>query len=73
MYQLLQNAPPWFATVLTDIKEIADQVKIRLISQLISGISGVPQKVLRYLMVLLFHHYRVVLSLPPKTKKLIKS
>ena len=42
------NVGNWFATVLATTKQFYFQVRIRLISQLIGGISRVLQKLLRY-------------------------
>ena len=45
---VIVNVGSWLAIRLSIIKHVADQVKIRLISQLINGISNVLQKVLKY-------------------------
>ena len=42
------NVGNWFATVLATTKQFYFQVRIRLISQLIGGISRVLQKLLRH-------------------------
>ena len=51
--QLLQisviaNSAPWFSASVFKITQFSDQVKIRLTSQLIKGISKVLQKLVKY-------------------------
>ena len=46
------NVGSWTAIGLSVIKHLLDQVRIRLISQLINGISRVLQKLLKYFMVI---------------------
>ena len=45
---VIENVAPWFATSVETITQFADQVKIRLISQLVKGISRVLQKLPKY-------------------------
>ena len=45
---VIANVVSWFPTVLDAITRFLDQVRIRLISQLIKGISRVFQKLLTY-------------------------
>ena len=40
--------PTWFAILPDDITQFADQMRIRLFSQSIKGISGLLQKLLKY-------------------------
>ena len=44
---VIVNVVAWFAAAL-DIKQLAEHVKMRLISQLINGISRILQKLLKY-------------------------
>ena len=44
----IENVAPWFTTLVETIMQFSDQVKITIISQLIKGISRVPQKFLKY-------------------------
>ena len=44
---VIANFAAWFAAAL-DVTQFADQVRMRLISQLINGISRVLQKLLKY-------------------------
>ena len=44
----IANVAPWFATAAKPITEIADQVKIRLVWQLIDDISRALEKLLKH-------------------------
>ena len=44
----IANVVPWFATAVKTIRGLADQVKIRLVWQLIDDISRTLEKLLKY-------------------------
>ena len=48
MVSVIMNVAPWFAILVDTTTQFADQVKMRLTSQLIKGISRVLQKLLKY-------------------------
>ena len=45
---MIVNVGPWLLIGRSIVKKIADQIRIRLISQLINGISRVFQKLIKY-------------------------